>query len=88
MGKVAINHVRELHLLLGEMIFWKKLGIYPKTVLLVIGPFPVNEDIFGYSVSINILFKSLNTLCYGGFTRYESIRKLRNSHANFYGASF
>ena len=68
-----------------NIISWKKLGIDPKTALPVLGTLPTKVDFCGHGDAINMVPKSLNNGCYGGYTQYDSIRKLRTAHANIYG---
>ena len=63
----------------------KKLGIDPKSVLPLLGPFPTKKDVCGYGVAINIVSNQLNAGWYGGYTQYYCIRKLWTSHDNVYG---
>ena len=42
-------------------------------------------DFCCYGVTINMAPKSLIDGRYGGYTQYDSIRKLRNAHANVNG---
>ena len=56
------------------MIIWKKMGIYSKIILPMIGPFPIKDDVYGYGVAINMVSKLLNDRHYGDSTQYESIR--------------
>ena len=68
-----------------NMISWKKLGIDPKILLPVFGPFPIKEDVCGNSVATNMVSKSLNAVGYVGYTQYNSIGNLWNEYANVYG---
>ena len=62
------------------------MGIDPKISFPVLGPFPMKKYFCGYGVAINMVFKSLNSGCYGGYTQYESIIKVRTGYYNVCGA--
>ena len=67
------------------MLSWKKLGIDHNIVLLVILPFTMKQDVCWYSVTINVVSKSLNVGRYVGYLQYEFISKFWNAHSNVYG---
>lgn len=51
-----------------------------------LGPFP-NQDIFGVSVAVGMLAKSLEPGRYKPYAQFETMRKLRSAFSNYYHAS-
>ena len=61
-------YVSYIHLC-KNIFSWNKLGIYHKIALPVFGSFPINEDVCGYGVTINMVLISLNMGIYVGYTQ-------------------
>jgi len=64
--------------------FWTKVGLTPNFPPL--GPYLVG-DLFGASVAIAMILKSLDPGCYVQHQQFESIRKLRVAFSNIYMTS-
>ncbi len=65
---------------------WKGVDMTPK-VLPPLGPYP-NEDVFGMSVAVAMLMKSLQPGRHDkDYTQFETLRKLRAAYSNLYHAS-
>ena len=63
---------------------WAQLGVEP--ALPPLGPFP-ETDLFGVTVAIAMLVKSLNPGRYEEYTQFETMRKLRSAFSNLHHAS-
>jgi hypothetical protein len=69
---------------IDQMIqIWAQIGIDPS--LPELGPFP-NRDMFGMTVAIAMLAKSLNPGRYQDYTQFETLRKLRSAFSNLHHA--
>lgn len=55
-------------------------------VLPRLGPFPVT-DVFGVSVAVGMLLKSLEPGRYQAYSQFETMRKLRSAYSNLFHAS-
>jgi len=63
---------------------WSQIGIGP--ALPEFGPFP-SRDMFGMTVAVAMLAKSLNPGRYQDYTQFETLRKLRSAFSNLHHAS-
>lgn len=65
-------------------LWTEQVGLQP--ALPQLGPFP-HQDVFGVTVAIGMLLKSLQPGRYQSYSQFETMRKLRSAYSNFYHAS-
>lgn len=82
-SSTVLANRRNLNQLLS--LWDSQVGI-PPNALPPLGPYP-NHDLFGVSVAVGMLLKSLQPGRYRNYCQFETIRKLRSAYSNVYHAS-